>query len=258
MGRKIFLLGLVIASVASLMAPATAVEARREKASLMVHPGAYVGIERGFCTLNFLFKGTDRRNYIGTAGHCVAAEPGQEVIWPKNEGPIATNVDGVRIGEFAYAVHFRPDAQHDYWQDFALIRLDKGIPVAASLPQVGGPTEISNEISQQPMPIHYYGQGTGFGTVAPGRSGLLPRGTGDKHEVWGLGAVNPGDSGSPVIDDEGKAIGVFTGPGVESNLFSPQDSDGGTMNITRLPFQIDLAQVALGIRLTLRTAEFKS
>src|SRR4051812_47051786 len=74
-----------------------------------VRPGAIVNSDVGQCTLNFLFTGSDGQRYIGTAGHCILGESpvGGDVgeqSWAAGTGPVATDADGNRIGEFAYAI----------------------------------------------------------------------------------------------------------------------------------------------------------
>src|SRR5206468_9270960 len=87
-----------------------------------VRPGAIVRTDKGQCTFNFLFIGSDGRRYIGTAGHCILGDSltsGDvgEFAWAPGSGPAARDGGDNQIGEFAYAVLQDP-------KDFALIRLD--------------------------------------------------------------------------------------------------------------------------------------
>jgi hypothetical protein len=108
-----------------------------------VRPGAIVNSDVGQCTLNFLFQGSDGNKYIGTAGHCALEAPaigGQagEKRWAPGSGPVATDADGNRIGEWAYAILQDP-------KDFSLIRLDPGVQSSPQLCHFGGPTGINSD-----------------------------------------------------------------------------------------------------------------
>src|SRR5438046_10082670 len=59
-----------------------------------VRPGATVRTDKGQCTFNFLFTGSDGRRYIGTAGHCILGDSltsGDvgEFAWAPGSGPAA-------------------------------------------------------------------------------------------------------------------------------------------------------------------------
>lgn len=57
----------------------------------------------GICTMAFLFKGSDRRTYIATAGHCPLIGKQGERVWKGLRGPTATDSAGSLIGNFVYA-----------------------------------------------------------------------------------------------------------------------------------------------------------
>jgi hypothetical protein len=71
-----------------------------------------------------------------------------------------------------------------------------------------------------------------------------------------LGAVSPGDSGSPVISDDGRAVGLqyLLGAMWGDALNDPSKANPGNVAIYRLGPQVDAAENALGIRLELMTA----
>ncbi|MDQ3914888.1 MAG: S1 family peptidase [Actinomycetota bacterium] len=215
-----------------------------------VRPGAWLEIsfpDRRFiysCTLNFLFEGSDGRRYAATAGHC-PLEDGQEgrFTWRSGKAPIANILKGGsarRVGEFVYAVV-------DDVSDFALIRLDPGVRSNPRMCHFGGPTGLNSDLTSAPTLLHHYGNGIAIGWVVPARSAVTP-GLGDRRSVTAYGAAYEIDSGSPVIGDDGRAIGVLVAVRV-----------GGTPGeqgivITRLAPQLAEAEDLLRIDLRLLTA----
>src|SRR3954470_15737157 len=126
-----------------------------------VRPGGIVNSSVGQCTENFLFQGSDGARYIGTAGHCALEAPavgGQagEHAWAPGTGPVATDGDGNRIGEWAYAILQDP-------KDFSLIRLDPGVQSSPQMCHFGGPTGINSDTPgvDSPTVLEIYGEGVG-------------------------------------------------------------------------------------------------
>jgi len=218
-----------------------------------VRPGAIVNSEAGQCTFNFLFNGSDGRRYIGTAGHCILGESpiGGDVgveWWAAGQGPVATDANGDRIGEFAYAVLQDP-------KDFALIRLDAGVAASPQMCHFGGPTGVNSDrpALTSPVVLNHFGNGIGVGTVLPARSALA-LGMPDPDHVYAEGAVVPGDSGSGIISSDGRAVGVIVTTGVHSSSIGTSGVDAGTMGVTRLAPQEARAEQVLGVGMTLQTA----
>jgi hypothetical protein len=219
-----------------------------------VRPGAIVTSFVGQCTLNFLFQGTDGQRYIGTAGHCALEAPaigGQagEHTWAPGSGPVASDADGNRIGEWAYAILQDP-------KDFSLIRLDPGVVASPQMCHFGGPTGINSDTPglDSPTVLEIFGNGVGIGTVLPARS-MLALGMPDADHVYAQGLVLPGDSGSGVISDDGRAVGVAVTTGLHSSSIGTSGLDAGEVGITRLAPQLEQAQSVLGIGLSLVTAQ---
>lgn len=205
-----------------------------------VRPGGFVQSEKGSCSLNFVFDGTDGRRYIGTAGHCISEE-GKERVWTPGTGPQALGADGSRIGEFAYAILKDP-------RDIALIRLD---PRVASSPQMchfGGPTGINTDETGSPVLLQHYGNGVLAGDILPARTALA-LGLPDPDVAYAVGLVTPGDSGSGIISSDGRAVGVVVTLGVTLGTIL------GDVGITRLGPQIAQASGAMGVGLKLATAD---
>jgi len=218
-----------------------------------VRPGAVVETKVGLCTLNFLFTAPDGERFIGTAGHCIlggdselAGDNGGEKTWAKGTGPEAKDSKGHRIGEFAYAVLQDP-------KDFSLIRLDPGIQASPEMCDFGGPTGINNDISDGPRVLEYWGNGIGIGTAVPARSAIA-LGFPNADHVYAAGLALPGDSGSAVITEDGRAVGVLVTVGVHGFGIDQNGIDAGTIGITRLAPQLARASQVLGTPLTLVTA----
>ena len=218
-----------------------------------VRPGAIVESDAGSCTLNFLFAGGDGRRYIGTAGHCILGDSpiGGDVgeqAWSVGTGPEARDAAGNRIGEFAYAILQDP-------KDFALIRLDAGVAANPQMCHFGGPTGINTDTPglDSPTVLQYFGNGVGIGTVLPARSAIA-LGMPSADHVYAEGLVLPGDSGSGIISDDGRAVGVAVTTGIHTGSIGTSGLDAGLIGITRLAPQVARAQSVLGVGLTLQTA----
>lgn len=220
-----------------------------------VRPGARVVIGGG-CTMNFLFEGwrivEDKKvfagRYIGTAGHCVFAEGADNVerTWSASSGPVARDGAGNRIGSVVYAILKDP-------KDFALIRLDNGVEASAQMCHWGGPLSLTRDIVKQPLGLRQSGQGDIYGSTVPGRTHWAGSMVSSDH-VFATGPAIYGDSGSPVITTDGKAVGVLVSGGVYTSVRTDA-IDSGIIAITRLGPQADRAQSQLGlVDLLLQTA----
>ena len=217
-----------------------------------VRPGAELQTEIGLCTFNFLFEAPDHERFIGSAGHCIlgegpVADNAGEKVWPKGGGPVAKDSAGHRIGEFAYAVLQDP-------KDFSLIRLDPGVESSPEMCDFGGPTGINDDINGDPKVMRYFGNGVGIGTALPARSAVA-LGFPNADHVYGLGLALPGDSGSAVITDDGRAVGVLVTTGVHGFGYDENGVDFGTMGITRIGPQMARASQALGVKLSMVTVK---
>ena len=215
-----------------------------------VRPGGELNTEIGICTMNFLFETPGRERFIGTAGHCILGESpiagnAGEKTWAKGEGPVAKDGSGQRIGEFAYAILQDP-------KDFALIRLDPGVQANPEMCNYGGPTGINSDVSDGPKVLQYFGNGVAIGSALPARSAVA-MGFPNADHVYGVGVALPGDSGSAVITDDGLAVGVLVTTGIHGLGFDENGVDFGTIGITRIVPQVNRAQEALGIKLTMVT-----
>lgn len=209
-----------------------------------VRPGTLI-LPSG-CTLNFLFRGSDDRDYMGTAGHCVLGSGSPvEVLWEMGSGP-EVRVEGRRIGEFAYA-------RFDYGAglDFAIIRLDQGVSASPQLCYWGGPVEMRDDAITEPTPLRYYGNGVGVSRVIPARTAVA-LGAPSGGPIWATGIGVPGDSGSGIITQDGAAIGLISSISAFAGI-SPEPQ-AGTILVSRLAPQLARATSKLGISLSIQTA----
>lgn len=232
-----------------------------------VRPGASIDTSNlqggGHCTLNFLFSGSDGNRYAGTAAHCVPGfydplgtpTPASEQTWAGSSGPEVRDNTGSPIGTFAYA--FLGTAGQKPF-DFALIRLN-AFGQSVSSPQMchfGGPTAINTDTTTERTIFRHYGQGAGIGLAVPARTALSIFGMPDAEHVFVQGVAVPGDSGSPIISVDGRAVGVITTMGFKANLSGP--TEAGDVGVLRLGHMVHRAGSKIGITLTLLTSSLAS
>jgi hypothetical protein len=239
-----------VASAAGCVRPAVRPAARPDPvgtdACPGVRPGAALHSGSELCTFGFLFQGSDRRRYAATAGHC-AFDPdpdrtvGRTQTWKPGAGPVVTDDGGKQVGRFAYAT------MSGQFSDFALVRLDPGVRSDPAMCHFGGPTGVTTVVSNDDLQVHHYGQGVGLGTL-PARTGDAFFGLYRPDYVYFYGAVSEGDSGSPVTDDAGAAVGIVT------DLTTPFTGNAG---VNRLSAHLAAAAKALRIRLTLLAASVR-
>ena len=221
-----------------------------------VRPGAIVQTESGICTLNFMFTDEAANRYMGTAGHCILAtspvggQDNGEVSFGPGDGPEARDGLGNRIGDFVYAIQQDP-------RDFALILLDDGVEASPQVCSFGGPTGINETRPSllEPTVLSSFGNPLGLGTGITAKS-FVALGMPSADHVFATGLVLPGDSGGPVVDGQGQAVGtvVTTGLHLGDSLVSLQGLDAGLVGITRLGPQLERAGDVLGTDLDLVTA----
>lgn len=228
------------------------------------------------CTANFVFTDGDGHRYIGTAGHCAPVPRGVHT-WTYPEGPLALHgthmEDAVPIGHFVYAgstlvpsrlpvplVGLVPE-----W-DLALIRLDPDVAVDPQMAHFGGPTGLNEDLSPLPHLLHHYGWGVHGVNGEPevpdccaheqpfhGRTALAPS-LSDPLLVHVFDVAGGGDSGSPVVSADGRAVGVVSSANYADHGAGPDGVQTGNGIYVRLGPQIEKAEEELGVTLTLETA----
>lgn len=221
-----------------------------------VRPGSIVQTDGGVCSLNFMFTDDAGDRYMGTAGHCILAtsalgqQDNGEVSFAPGDGPEARDGEGNRIGDFVYAVQQDP-------MDFALILLDDGVEASPQVCSFGGPTGINDSRPGllEPTVLSNYGNPLGLGTGITAKS-FVALGMPDPDHVFATGVVLPGDSGGPVVDEQGRAVGVVVSTGLHlgESLLPLEGLDIGLVGITRLTPQLERAEEVLDTDLDLVTA----
>lgn len=226
--------------------------------AVAVAPGDAVTVAGagGGCTLGFLFTGSDRASYMTTAGHCLLGAAETRKTWRPGAGPEATTAAG-RIGQVVFAENIPAGAEDADYYDFALIRLDKGVRASAALPFFGVPTGLNDSVADAPAVLHTYGQGTGISAVSPQRD-LVASTLRRTDHVYAHGVLTPGDSGAPVVDEDGRAVGTVLGAGgmpVRAGIGAPSvGHDGAANRIGRLKPVLAHASAALRLRFALVTS----
>lgn len=178
-----------------------------------IRPGVMVG--NMSCTSGFLFRSPDNTTlYLSAAGHCFRE---------KDAGDSVAIRKGKYSGRLAYAINA---ANSLVEKDFALIALNNSYrdEVHPAVYHYGGPTGISKNVSRGDRVVTFGNSslrepidssGDGEPPASPGNT-LDPRGgivyNDSKYETQAYFAPPSihGDSGSPVMTDEGQAVGVVT------------------------------------------------
>jgi hypothetical protein len=223
-------------------------------ADVQPHPGDLIKVEgvTGSCTLGFLFKGSDGAQYMSTAGHCLFGEAqGAPKTWKPGVGAAVTTPQG-QIGRIVFAED-RPSVETEDDYDFALIRLDKGVKASAEIRSLGTPTGINSDRGNMPAKLRTHGH-SAFSTASPARDVVAPN-TRHQDHVYAHGPISFGDSGAPVVDADGRAVGTVLGGGVGrvgvGIGFVTMPHDGAFNVIGRLGPVVKHASTALRIRLAL-------
>ncbi len=207
-----------------------------------VRPGAEILTEHGPCSMGFLFSGRDGRRYISTAGHCVFGTEEGEKSWSDGTGSVASDADGKRIGTVVYAVHRKIPAPSNGVTDFALIRLDVGVPADPQMCHFGGPTSLDTSADSTTLVFQHVG--TGIAGLR-GRSAVAPDGLYRPDYVYAHGVASFGDSGGALMREGGGAVGLVT-----QLAYGPL----GNIGINRLGPHLARAGKLIGTTLTLQTA----
>lgn len=192
-----------------------------------IHPGVQMYTEGAQCTANFVFEDVDTgATYIGYAAHCAGA--GGEAtdtngcLAPSLEPGHPVEIVGAdRHGTLAYSSW---DTMQDRgekslsacrYNDFALVRIhpDDVAKVNPSVPHWGGPTGLGGD-TEEGSTVHSYGNSLlrlGLTVLSPKTGVSLGTGAGGwTHATYTATPGIPGDSGSGLLDDEGRAVGVLS------------------------------------------------
>lgn len=192
-------------------------------AAATIRPGA--SIEGGSCTANFVFTSLDNSTvYLGTAAHCFSDDGATQTdgcLAAVQELGAKRDIQGAsKSATLVYSSWSAMQARNEGGDvcrnnDFALLRLepeDAG-KVSPALRQFGGPTGLASarDVGMSDKVLSYGNSGTRpEDSLLSPREGFvtLPAGGCDARVVFPNAAI-PGDSGSPVILGDGRAMGVF-------------------------------------------------
>lgn len=192
-----------------------------------VRPGVGVASSAGSCTSNFVFRSPDNGTlYLGLAAHCLPGEEEDEQV--EIAGGEATAMVAYNSWYTMDNMDGSPGIDRDT-NDFALIEIPDDVrdKVHPAIRHYGGPVGLAEqpEVGQRVLT---------YGNTAL-RQGVEPSNTREGYVVessdWytsmyiatpGL----PGDSGSAVLDGEGRALGVLIHLGV-----APLAASNGAVNL---------------------------
>ncbi|MDQ4010220.1 MAG: serine protease [Actinomycetota bacterium] len=212
-------------------------------AQATVHPGVMTDTDGGQCTSNFVFYNASDV-FIGQAAHCAGTGAATETSGCTSKSkPLGTPVTiggASKPGTLVYSSWITMDQRDESdtnacaFNDFALVKLDPADrgKVNPSLPFFGGPTGITTTGTSAGDRIYTYGN-------SPLRAGLTPlspktgisigdQGDGWSHSCYTVTPGIPGDSGSAVLAQDGKALGVLSTLAV-----APQTGSNGVGDLSR-------------------------
>ena len=194
-----------------------------------VTPGVQTYPEGAQCTANFVFF--DASNvYIGQAAHCASLGGNTETNGCETDShPLGTPVEvtgASRPGTLVYSSWLamqsvdESNADACAYNDFALVRLDPADHdlVNPSVPHWGGPIGVDTNGVGIGESVYSYGNSSlrfGLTPLSP-KTGTndAELGGGWSHATTMLTPGIPGDSGSGLLDSNGRAAGVLSTLGV--------------------------------------------
>lgn len=225
-----------------------------------ISPGVQMITEGGQCTANFVFT-DDSEVYLGYAAHC-AGTGGSTATNGCEAGTLPTGTTEVEIqgasqpGTLAYSSWEtmqdldETDADTCQFNDFALVALhhDDHDAVSPSIPFWGGPDGLG-ESSATMDKVYTYGNSSlrlGIELLSPKEGYSLGQSaSGWNHPVYTLTPGIPGDSGSAVLDQDGRALGVLS-----TLALAPL---AGSNGVTDLALALDYANDGGGMDVDLAT-----
>lgn len=243
MFRSVVLLLVTMLALAPTAASAIAQPNWTPAGEASIGPGAVTLTDGAQCTANFVFHdSTDV--YLGQAAHCSGTStpgPGQPDGCSLPSLPLETPVliEGAsRPGTLAYNSWLvmqqigEDDPEACAYNDFALVKLhpDDHGRVNPSMPHWGGPTGQTDSLALGDTVLGY-----GSSELALGIQELKPKEgvhkqrspQGWAHTVFMLTPGIPGDSGSALIDGQGRAFGVLS-----TLIFLPEPLSNGAVDLT--------------------------
>ena len=215
-----FGVGVGMASSAQAVPPPWA-----DAATAPIHPGVMMFTDGAQCTANFIYTNASDV-FIGYAAHCAGTGAATDTNGcTATTLPLGTavEVDGAtQPGSLVYSswiamqAEGETDANTCAYNDFALVRLDPAdhALVNPSVPHWGGPTGLNTTGNPALSRLFTYGNSSlrqGITQLSP-KTGfsLGTSGGGWTHPAYTITPGIPGDSGSALLDAQGKASGVLS------------------------------------------------
>ena len=192
-------------------------------ATATIHPGVQMFTDGAQCTANYVFtSGEDV--FIGYAAHCAGTGAATDTNGCDADSlPLGTpvEIDGAsQPGTLVYsswlAMQSGPRPADDLcnYNDFAVVQIaqaDEG-RVNPSIPHWGGPTGINTAGTAALEQVYSYGNSSlrfGITQLSP-KTGVSLGSSPWTHPIYTVSPGIPGDSGSAVLDSQGRAAGVLS------------------------------------------------
>lgn len=276
------LASLVLVTAGLVLAAAPGAQAQAPYApadQATIHPGVQMVTAGGQCTANFIFEDAGSgATYIGYAAHCAgaggAATDTNGCVAPALAPGHPVEISGAaNPGTLAYSswhtmqAEGEQDADTCQYNDFALVEIhpDDVAKVNPSVPHWGGPTALGGDTAPGQV-VHSYGNSSlrlGLTLLSPKTGVSLGTTAGGwTHPTYTVTPGIPGDSGSGLLDSDGRAVGVLStlalAPLAGSNNYSDlasaleyANAHGGLGEITLVAGDVafDGAQLPLGLGL---------
>jgi hypothetical protein len=195
-------------------------------ATATVRPGVQTVTQGAQCTANFVFVDGAGTVYLGQSAHCAGTGAATQTDGCQAGSlPLGTAVTvrgASKPGVLAYSSWLamqragEKDVNACRYNDFALIRLDPGDVgrTNPSVPAFGGPVGQDADGTSVGERVHTFGNSglrLGLAALSPKRGvSIGTAGQGWTHSVYTVTPGVPGDSGSAVLDSQGKALGTLS------------------------------------------------
>ncbi len=215
-----------------------------------IRPGVEIVAAGSACTSNFLYRANDVTVFIGVAAHCFSPDSNDDSVSPCEARNENIGFDQVQIenasqpGTLIYS-SWRAmqengvpatDALCDV-NDFALVQIhpDDLDNIHPSAFVVGGPTALYTGLASVGDRVFSYGQSSlhfGVGDLEEKQGQVSDITGGDWiYQITSDNPGLPGDSGSAVIHEDGRALGVLSTVGVRVGLGSTVNN--GVVNLEK-------------------------
>lgn len=232
-------------------------------------PGVVLATGSSDCTSNFVFTDADDHVYLGQAAHCSSKDDPANFDGCKDKslplGSPVTVLGSNVTGKLAYNSWLTMQRRQEknpaacLNNDFALVRLPDQVRdvVNPTVPYFGGPVGLNTAGTQQGERAYSYGNSPlrgGIGMLAPKQGTVLAQiEDGWSHLTYFVTPGVPGDSGSAVLDKDGRALGVLS-----SLSIAPAPGSNGVADLQRmLAYAQDFSGIP-GLRLAKGTERFRT